>query len=84
LKIECAHTIKYLTNMWQTYPKKALNFMYFHRRRILVAGTFLGSYSLLCHRAITHPNDIYRMGIAGSVAHVTVEAMFHFVDTVNV
>ena len=24
------------------------------------------------------------MGIAGSFAHVTVEAMFHFVDTVNV
>ena len=70
--------------MWQSYPKKALNFAYFHRRRILVAGGFLSAYGYLCREAVTHPNEIYRMGIAGSVAHVTGEVMFHFVDTVNV
>ena len=70
--------------MWQSYPKKALNFVYFHRRRILVATTFMGAYTYVCKQAVHNQNEIFRMGIAGSVAHVTVEAMFHFVDTVNV
>lgn len=70
--------------MWSTAPKKALNFIYFHRRRIFVAAGFLGSYGFASKMAVNHPNEILRMGIAGSVAHVTVEAMFHFVDTVNV
>lgn len=64
--------------------KKWLNFAYFHRRRILVAGTFCGVYGYLCKKGVNHPNEFIRMGIAGSFAHVTVEAMFHFVDTVNV
>lgn len=70
--------------MWEAFPRKALNFVYFHRRRIMVASTFVGCYTLLAKKAVTHENEIIRMGIAGSVAHVTVEAMFHFVDTVNV
>lgn len=50
----------------------------------MVAGAFLGTYGLVCKNTTKHPNEILRMGIAGSIAHVTVEAMFHFVDTVNV
>jgi hypothetical protein len=50
----------------------------------MVAATFLCSYGYLCKKMVNHPNEILRMGIAGSIAHVTVEAMFHFVDTVNV
>jgi hypothetical protein len=50
----------------------------------MVATGFLATYSYLCKKAVYHPNEILRMGVAGSVAHVTVEAMFHFVDTVNV
>lgn len=49
-----------------------------------MATAFLATYSLVCKSTVNHPNEILRMGIAGSVAHVTVEAMFHFVDTVNV
>jgi hypothetical protein len=64
--------------------KKALNFAYFHRKRIFVAASFLASYGYVSKLAVNHPNEYIRMGIAGSVAHVTVEAMFHFVDTVNV
>lgn len=60
------------------------NFAHFHRRRIYVGGAFIGAYGLLCNRAITFENDILRMGIAGSLANVIVEAAFHFVDTVNV
>jgi hypothetical protein len=50
----------------------------------MVAGAFLGSYGYLCKKTVNHPNEILRMGIAGSFAYVTVEAMFHFIDTVNV
>jgi hypothetical protein len=64
--------------------KKGVNFAYFHRRRILVAAGFCTSYGFLCIKTVDHPNELLRMGIAGSFAHVTVEAMFHFVDTVNV
>ncbi len=60
------------------------NFAFFHRRRILVAGSFMGAYGLVCHKSIHLENDILRMGIAGSLANVLVEAGFHFVDTVNV
>ena len=63
---------------------KGLNFAFFHRKRILIAGAFCGSYALVCKKTVNHPNELLRMGIAGSFAHVTVEAMFHFVDTVNV
>jgi Mitochondrial carrier protein len=64
---------------------KALNFIHFHRRRILVAATFTGCYSYLCYKA-TSPtyHDILRMGVAGSLANVVVESAFHFADTVNV
>lgn len=70
--------------MWSTAPRKVFNFMYFHRRRILVASAFTGTYAAVSYKAVGHPNELLRMGIAGSVAHITVEAMFHFVDTVNV
>jgi hypothetical protein len=49
-----------------------------------VATAFCGTYGLICKKTVDHPNEFLRMGIAGSFAHVTVEAMFHFVDTVNV
>jgi len=65
--------------------KKALNFMYFHRRRIMVATTFCTGYGYVCKKA-TNPqvNEIVRMGVAGSLTHVAIEALFHFADTVNV
>lgn len=70
--------------MWSTAPRKVFNFAYFHRRRILAASAFTGAYGIASYKAIGHPNELFRMGIAGSVAHITVECMFHFVDTVNV
>ena len=70
--------------MISSHLKKGLNFAYFHRRRIFVATGFCGTYGYLCKKMVDHPNELLRMGIAGSFAHVTVEAMFHFVDTVNV
>jgi hypothetical protein len=63
---------------------QAFNFMHFHRRRIFVAYSFIATYSWLCKRAVNFENEILRMGVAGSLANVLVEAGFHFVDTVNV
>lgn len=64
---------------------KALNFAHFHRRRILVAGIFTTTYSFACYK-LTNPyyHEILRMGVAGSLANLVVESMFHFADTVNV
>ena len=64
---------------------KTLNFLHFHRRRIMVASTFMGGYSYLCYKT-TSPkyHEIIRMGMAGSLANLAVESMFHFADTVNV
>jgi hypothetical protein len=61
-----------------------LNFMHFHRRRLCVAGGFLTVYGSVCKYSINSNNEIFKLGMAGSLAHVIVEAGFHFVDTVNV
>ena len=70
--------------MFTTHTMKTVNFVHFHRRRILSAIGFMGCYSYLCKKSINSNNDIVRMGVAGSLANLTVESMFHFVDTVNV
>jgi hypothetical protein len=64
---------------------KALNFIYFHRNRVMVAGSFCGAYGYLCKKAASpQVNEVLRIGVASSLAHVTIETMFHFADTVNV
>ena len=63
---------------------RALNFIYFHRRRILVGASFSSVYALACYKSVNSPAEVIRMGIAGSLAHTIVETSFHFVDTVNV
>eukprot|EP00347_Sterkiella_histriomuscorum_P008609 403344440 len=64
--------------------KYGLNFMHFHRKRVFVASAFVSGYGFACYKWRNHPNEIIRMGIAGSLAYLIVESMFHFVDTVNV
>lgn len=64
--------------------QKAINVMHFHRRRIIVGASFTTAYGLFCYKAIESKNEVLRMGVAGSLANVFVEAGFHFVDTVNV
>lgn len=66
------------------HAKRGLNFMHFHRRRLLVSASFLSVYSFMCNKSINSPSEILRLGIAGSLTHLVVESMFHFVDTVNV
>jgi len=58
--------------------------MHFHRRRILVGSIFTGTYGYCCYKSINSKNEIFRMGVAGSLANVSVEAGFHFIDTINV
>jgi len=63
---------------------KTLNFLHFHRRRAMVSASFLTVYSYACYKSTDATNEIFRMGVAGSLANLVVESMFHFVDTVNV
>jgi hypothetical protein len=63
---------------------KTLNFLHFHRRRAMVTTSFLTVYSYGCYKLTDSPYEILRMGVAGSLANLVVESMFHFVDTVNV
>lgn len=70
--------------MMQLKQKKVLNFMYFHRKRIFVASSFCGLYGIGCQQSIKSPLEMYRMGVAGSIANLVVESSFHFADTVNV
>jgi hypothetical protein len=63
---------------------KTINFLYFHRRRAAVTATFCGLYGATCYSALSWQNEVLRFGIAGSLANVTVEAMFHVFDTVNI
>jgi hypothetical protein len=71
--------------MFADRVRKGLNFMYFHRRRITVAGGFCSAYGYLSYKAMSPKcNEIVRLGVAASLAHVIIEALFHFADTVNV
>lgn len=60
------------------------NFLHFYRRNI--GWNFMGVslYISFCYRAKSWENETLRMGVAGSIAHGTVEAAFHFFDTVNI
>lgn len=58
--------------------------MHFHRRRIFVGAAFVSTYSTICYKSTNSQNEIFRMGVAGSLANVVVESGFHFMDTVNV
>ena len=64
--------------------KQMLNIGYFHRKRLFVFGGFTGVYGYSCYKSKESTNEIFKMGMAGSLANLLVEISFHFVDTVNV
>ena len=41
-------------------------------------------YAGVCWSAINWKNEIFRLGVAGSLANLFVETSFHFIDTVNI
>ena len=61
-----------------------LPFLHFHRRRIAVSCLFTAGYFVACKKAVNSPNEIIRMGIAGSLSNIIIEAGFHGIDTINV
>lgn len=63
---------------------QARNWLYFYRRRIFYNSIAVVAYSTVVYKARKWDNEIARMGIAGSLSLGTVEAAFHFVDTVNI
>ena len=58
--------------------------MYFHKRRLLIGGAFTGSYLLLCKYATGFKSDVVRLGVAGSLANMVCECVFHVIDTINI
>ena len=64
--------------------KNAINFVYFHRRRITVTTGVVGTYFSTCYSARNWDNELIKIGIAGSLSNVIVECSFHFADTVNI
>ncbi len=64
--------------------KRLFDFMYFHRKRIGIASVVTAGYLALSERAIYAKSDLYRMGVAGSLATMVMETTHHFVDTVNI
>lgn len=64
--------------------KNMHNFIYFHKKRIIIGLGFCTTYGLICRSATNHPNEVIRLGIAGSIANMICECGFHVVDTVNI
>lgn len=58
--------------------------MYFHKRRIGIAFAFLTGYGILCYNTTKHPKENVRLAIAGSIANMACDCLFHIVDTVNI
>ena len=59
-------------------------FLHFHKSRLIGNTVAAALYGGICLKAKHSNNEVVRMGVAGSLAHGTVEALFHFVDTVNI
>ena len=64
--------------------RRLLNVLHFHRKQALIAVTFCGGYGLLSYKSIKIENEVFRMGVAGSLANIFCESAFHAVDTVNI
>ena len=64
--------------------KNLYNKLWFNRKRILVTATMVPTYFYTCHSAKGWKSDIMRMGVAGSLANLFVDGLFHTVDTLNI
>jgi hypothetical protein len=64
--------------------KNLRNKLYFHKKRVLVTSLTVPAYFYTCNHARTWENDILRMGVAGSLANLFVDGLFHSIDTLNI
>ena len=39
---------------------------------------------MFCKHNVTHPSESMRLGVAGSLANMIMEVVFHVIDTVNI
>jgi|688.fasta_scaffold554405_1 hypothetical protein len=60
------------------------NFLYFHKKQVALGLLFCSAYGYTCQKARYWNNEAFRMGVAGSLAHMCVECGFHVIDTVNI
>lgn len=56
----------------------------FYRNRLIAFGAFSAAYGCVLYKHKNHPNEIYRMALAGSLSNMIWEVGFHFADTVNI
>lgn len=61
-----------------------LNMLYFHKRRVIIGLLFGSGYVYFCKSTTNHPSEAIRLGVAGSIANMLCETIFHIVDTVNI
>ena len=61
-----------------------LNILYFHKRRVLVGIAFTSGYMAVCYRCKGLNSEAVRLGIAGSIATMVCDCVFHIMDTVNI
>ena len=55
-----------------------------HKKRILIAIGFVGSYSYVCKKTVNNKSESIRLAVAGSLANMICEVTFHIIDTINV
>ena len=73
-----------MASTFGSFYQRFSNQLYFQKRRIFISSAFCAMYFGTCYKAIGWDNEILRMGVAGSLANITVETSFHFIDTVNI
>lgn len=76
--------IEQMKNMGQRQQMNFLNQLYFHKRRIFVGSLFCTGYGTLCYNSRGIKSEAFRLGIAGSIATLVCECVFHIMDTVNI
>jgi hypothetical protein len=55
----------------------------FYKKRLYVFGVFSTVYGTTMWKFRDHPNEIFRMALAGSLSNMACEVCFHFADTIN-
>jgi hypothetical protein len=47
-------------------------------------GSFIAAYLLILNKAKKSNNEAFRLGASGSIAVLSVESTFYFLDTINI
>ena len=65
------------------YYKRFVNFISYNRNRLYTFGAFSTAYTWFLYTNRNHKNEVFRLALAGSLANMFWDVLFHFADTVN-